>query len=424
MKKTVLMILSAVLLFGACSVNSPAGSSAQSSSKVQPISYKAALKQQPIKTLDSGFVSAINTFGFKTTGTLYGTGENLALSPVSIELALAMTRTGAAGDTAKEMANALSLEGLSDEQIEKACKSLMWRANTGGMKAANSIWVDESYPFSKDFISGCTDNFMADVEPLVIPGAMDSINKWASDNTKGKIDKIISQELDPLTRMVLCNALYFLGDWETPFEANDTFDDQFTAPGGAVTASFMHAQWGTSYYENDKFQIISLPFKSKDGEGKYAMAFILPEEGTSLGDTLSSLTAGDFSGALSGLDTKQVNISLPKFKFSYYTALNDTLKSLGMKTAFTDEADFSGMTGSDNDLYISDVLHKCYIRVDELGAEAAAVTAVIMKATAVMPTETVEFNANRPFAFAIYSTEDGTIAFMGAVNDPTAAGNS
>lgn len=428
MRKVIIMVLAAAMLLGACSAAVPSQSAGSPSAsagkpgtvKVQPMSYKAQLTAQPIAALDKGFVQGVDTFGFKTASMLYSTDSNLALSPVSIELALAMTRTGAAGDTAKEMAKALGLDGLSDDQIKAACKSLMWRANTGGMKAANSIWVDEKYPFSKDFISGCTDNFMADVMPLIIPGAMTSINKWASDNTNGKIDKIINQELDSSTKMVLCNALYFLGDWETPFEAKDSHDGQFTAPSGAETTSFMHAEYGADYYSNDKFAMLSLPFKSKDGEGKYAMAFILPKDGVDLKSLLSSLDANTFSEAVAGLASHPVNISMPKFKFSYYTSLVDTLKSLGMKAAFSDGADFSGMTGGDNDLLISDVLHKCYIRVDEKGAEAAAVTSVIMKTTAVMQTEQpIEFNADKPFVFAIYSTEDGTVAFAGAVNDPT-----
>lgn len=422
MKKIILMILSAAMLLGACSSGAPTNTPKGSKPVVQPMSYLAALKQQPIAALDPSFVSGVNGFGFKSAGLLYGKDKNLALSPVSIELALAMTRTGAAGETAKEMAKALGLDKLTDEQIAAACKSLMWRANTGGMKAANSIWIDETYPFSKDFINGCTDNFMSDVMPLQIPGAMDAINKWAGDHTNQKIQKIIGQELDKATRIVLCNALYFLGDWEAPFEKGNTFDDQFLIPGGSVTASFMHAQRETSYYENDKFQMISLPFKSNEGEGKYAMAFILPKDENSLGDTLSSLGAGTFGDAITGLTSKEVRISLPKFKFSYYTSLKDTLESLGMKTAFTDAADLSKMTGGDNDLCVFDVLHKCYVRIDELGAEAAAVTSVIVGATA-MPVDLIEFNANKPFAFAIYSVEDGTIAFMGAVNDPTAAGD-
>lgn len=415
MKKMIPLILAAVMLLGACSMNVTKKDTPNS----KQVSYLAALKAQPVEAVDKNFASGVDLLGFKSANLLYNKDENLAISPVSIELALAMTRSGAKGDTANEMAKALGLNGLSDEQIAAACKSLMWRANTGGMKAANSLWVNGSYSFSKDFIDGCTNDYMADVMPLQIPGAMKAINSWVSDKTKGKIDGIISQELDPSTPMVLCNALYFLGDWETPFEANDTHDGDFSSPSGTVTAKFMNSDWHVPYYQNDKFSMISLSFKSKDGEGKYAMAFILPKEGEELSGMMASIDSNTFSGALSGMQDQQVLIKLPKFKFTFGASLADTLKALGMKTAFSGSADFSGMTGGQSGLFISDVLHKCYIRVDEKGAEAAAVTSALMAGGAAPSKDIKQFYADRPFAFAIYSTEDGVIDFLGAVNDPT-----
>lgn len=418
MKKIIFIALSLVFLLAACSP--AAKDNTDADGNVKPDSYRAVLKQQPIQPVNEAFTSGVNSFGFRSAGMLYDTDQNLAISPVSLELALAMTRTGAAGSTADEMAKALSLTGLSDEDIVSACRSLMWRCNTGGMEAANSIWIDKEFPFSKDFIDACTEDFMADAMPLEIPGAMKAINDWAKDKTHGKIDKIIGEELDPLTKIVLCNALYYLGDWEVPFEANDTHDGEFVSPGGNVTASFMHDERGVPYYKNDEFSMISLSFQSEENEGKYAMAFLLPAEGSDVAAMLSSLNAESFSGALAGLEDTRVKIKLPKFEYSFFTSFKDTLKSLGMNEAFADSADFSGMTGSDNDLYVFDVLHKCYIRIDEMGAEAAAITEVQMGLTAAMPPENIiEFYADRPFVFAIYSQEDGTIAFLGAINDPT-----
>jgi serpin B len=260
---------------------------------------------------------------------------------------------------------------------------------------------------------------MADAMPLEIPGAKDAINAWANEKTHGKIDSIIPQELDPQTRIVLCNALYFLGDWEVPFASDDTYDGDFTSPAGKFKTPFMSDERAVPYYAGDKFTMISLAFKSGENEGKYAMAFLLPAEGSDAAALLSSLDADTFSAALSGMSEQKVDIRLPKFEYSFFKSFRDTLKSLGMNEAFTDSADFSAMTGSDNDLAISDVLHKCYIKIDELGAEAAAVTAVEVGTTA-MPVEPIpQFYADRPFVFAIYSQEDGAIAFLGAVNDPT-----
>ena len=381
--------------------------------------YRAALEKQDIQPLDNVFSSGVNTFGFNAASLLYDPDSNLALSPASIELALLMTRSGAAGDTAQEISAALCQNGQDDEAILDACRSLMWRANTGGMEAANSIWLSDAHTFSDGFIDTCLNDFMADAMPLVIPGATDEINAWISEKTHGKIDKLLEEELPDITQIVLCNALYYLGEWAQPFESNDTYDEEFTTPEKTVTASFMHSAWDVPYYENDDFSMISLDFKTQQDEGEYAMALMLPKEGSDISGMLSSMNSAAFSDALLGLDTQQVSIKIPKFEYSFFTSLKETLGALGMQLAFSDvAADFSAMTDEPNALYIEDVYHKCYIRVDELGAEAAAATEVVILERGMALPETT-FYADRPFVFAIYSKEDGTIAFMGAVNDPT-----
>ncbi len=416
MKKILMILLAATMMLGGCTTQGIN----QESPGTKAESHRAVLAQQSIVPLNSSFVSAVNGFGFDAAKRLYNTEENLALSPASIELALCMTRTGAGGDTANEMAQTLGVSDLSDSEIIDACKSLMWRANTGGMEAANAIWLSDVYTFTDDFVDTCTGDFFADAFPLTIPGAKDAINAWADEKTHGRIKDIISDELPQETRIVLANALYYLGEWEMPFEANDTWDDEFAAPSGSVTTAFMHSDWSVPYYKNDDFSMITLDFKSKEGEGKYAMAFLLPTEGTSVNDMLQSLDADTFLNALNA-DKQEVWIKLPKFEFSYFSKLKDTLAAMGMQKALNpDEADFSPMTNEDNMIYIDEVLHKCYIRVDELGAEAAAVTAVVAaEGAAFMEEEPPKFYADRPFVFAIYSQEDGTIAFLGAVNDPT-----
>jgi serpin B len=317
------------------------------------------------------------------------------------------------------MKAALCLGGLGDEDIKTACRSLMWRCNTGGMEAANAVWVGDGLGLSDKFAKTCSEDFMADAFQLNIPGAMDAINSWAGEKTKGRIDKIVTQELDTDTRMVLTNALLFLGDWTEPFKAEDTFDEEFAAPGGSVKTPFIHGTREVPYYESGSFSMITLDFKGKDNGGKYSMAFLLPAQGGSVEQLLASLSGDAFKQALSSAQTRETIISLPKFGFSYFNSLKEMLIQMGMGTAFGDGADFSGMTKEPNGLFISDVLHKCFVKVDELGAEAAAVTAVIMDESAVMPLENAAvFNADQPFVFAIYSQEDGTIAFLGAINDP------
>ena len=407
MRKILLSILGLVLLLAGCSLSAPVQSNAD-------------LAAQEIAPLDESFVHGINTFGFNAARLLYDSEKNMALSPVSIEMALAMTRTGTSGQTADEMKQALGLNGLSDDEIISMCKSLMWRANTGGMEAANAIWLGSKYTFQSDFLDTCTKDFMADARPLEIPGAMKNINAWAHEKTHGRIDKILTEEPSEDTQIVLTNALYFLGEWEMPFKANNTRDGEFDTPNGAVTVPFMFSDRYVPYYQGNGFSMVSLDFQSQDGEGQYAMAFLLPEEGAEVSDMLSETTGDTFSAALDGMESRQVWIKLPKFEYTFFTPLNDTLKALGMPLCFDpNNADFSAMTEELNQLYISHVLHKCYIRIDELGAEAAAVTEVESTDSAA-PEDPPKFYADRPFLFAIYSREDGTIAFMGTVNDPTA----
>ena len=405
MKKLLLLVFAAVLLLGACANASAAG-------------YDGKLVKQSIEPLDDVFVQGIGDFGFAAASALYSADQNLALSPVSIELALCMARAGANGATKDEMTAALRLPGLSDDEIAAACKALMWRANTGGMEAANALWLMDGYAYKDNYIKTSTEDYMADLKALAIPGAMDAVNAWAKEKTHGRIDKILQQEPSADTRMIITNALYYLGEWELPFEANDTFDGDFASPGGTSTVSYMNSDWSVPYYSSDDFSMISLNFKSKTDEGQYAMAFLLPAEGSSVNDMLGSLNGEAFKTALSKAAKQDVSIRLPKFEFSFFAPLADMLQTMGMEKAFSADADFSGMTDADR-LLISSVLHKCYVRVDELGAEAAAVTSVEMSLTAMPMEPPVTFHADRPFVFAIYSQEDGTIAFLGAVNDPS-----
>ena len=407
MKKLLLLILSVALLLGACASSSAA-------------SYDGKLIQQKIEPLDDSFVSGMGDFGFSAASRLYSVDKNLALSPVSIELAMCMARAGAAGETKDEMTAALGLADLSDDEVVAACKALMWRANTGGMETANAIWLLDDYRYNDGFIKTCTGDFMADAMPFAIPGAMDAVNAWANEKTHGRIQNIMPGEPHPVTMLMLTSALYYLGDWAYPFQAGLTQDGEFAAPGGPVTVPFMHSKWQPiPYYADDEFSMISLNFKPENDEGTYAMAFLLPAEGMSIADLLASMDGKKFQTAVHGLsDVPDMPVWLPKFDFSFSAQLNGALESLGMQKAFVQgEADFSGV--GEVGLFISRVLHKCYIRIDELGAEAAAATVVEAPASEPPSELPPEFRADRPFLFAIYSLEDGAIAFLGAVNDPS-----
>lgn len=429
MRKTIRKILAGTLMIAVLAAGTACAKSGTaettSPTRTDALSYKAALSAQEISAFPDAFVSGINQYGWTAAAKLYD-GKNLALSPASLELALLMTRAGAVGETADEMKSALFMTGLSDEEILKAAKQLMWRANTNGMEAANSIWMQKDYGFSEDYIRTLNDSFMSDAFAVDFlndaKSATDDINSWASDKTHGKIPEMNPAPLPADTKLVLVNALYFLGDWQNPFEANDSYKENFKTADGDVETMFMHKSDSDMLYsETADYQIISMPFKGAEGEADspYSMAFILPSEGSDINALMNTIAQSGFSQAVQSMTSETVNLSLPKFEFTFDTSMVETMRDLGMTTAFTDAAEFDTMTGSSNELAISDILHKCYIRVDEEGAEAAAVTEVIMAETAMAPQEDVKnFTADRPFLFAIYDETDNTVLFLGAVANP------
>jgi len=407
---------------GSNGTDGTAGNTSEAAGNTAIVSYKATLTAQEISAFPDAFVSGLNQYGWTVASQLYD-GQNLAISPASLELAILMARTGAVGQTADEMKTALSMSALSNEEILSASRQLMWRTNTNGMEAANSLWMQKDYTFSEDFINTCMEKFMADAFSVDFltdaAGATDAINTWASDKTHGKIPEMNPEPLASDTRLVLINALYFLGDWENPFTAEDTYDQTFRGTKEEADVSFMHSEENMLYAETSDYQMISLPFKGAEGaaDSPYSMAFILPAEGQDITAVMDGLAANGFTAAAADLTEAKVQLALPKFEFTFDASMKKTMQALGMTLAFdASHAAFDGMTGSDNDLYISEILHKCYIRVDEKGAEAAAVTEVIMATTAMPVAEDMKtFTADRPFLFAIYDETDNSVLFLGVV---------
>lgn len=388
-----------------------------SSTKLE--SYEAVLSPREIEPFSTEFTSGMNRFGFQVLLDLYEE-QSISVSPASLELAMLMTSMGATGNTKEEMMIALQMSEMSDEEIRSLVGQLMWRVNTNGMEAANALFPQKDYGFADAFLDICTTDFMADIYTLdYINEPVDStkrINDWGDEKTHGKIPKILNQPLDSSTRLVLANALYFLGDWVTPFEANHTYDDTFFGAVGESTIPFMHAEQTVLYMEGETYQMIILPFLGDDGmTGPFAMSFMLPKNKNTPEDVARELSESDFADAIANARDTLVRISLPKFEFEYETSMVETMKRLGMEDAFNDSARFDKMTDGPNGLFISDILHKTYVRIDEEGAEAAAITTVIMAETAmpIDPEQPVIFNADSPFLFSIFDTTDGTILFTG-----------
>ncbi len=372
-------------------------------------------------------VEANTAFALQLYGKLRSTGGNLALSPYSISSALAMTYAGARGDTARQMEQTLHFDqsktGLH-ERFGRLDAALKAAQGSNELSIANSLWPQAKYPFREEFLNLLKRDYGATVTPLnyerEAEPARVTINQWVDDKTRHKIAEIIGPGvLNALTRMVLVNAIYFKGTWATPFPESATQPDKFYAqPDTAFTVPFMHERDHFRYGENDQLQVLALPYIGRQLE----MVILLPRLRDGIGPLESSLTPASLAAWTSGMRNQQVNVALPRFKMSSGFSLAQALKAMGLNDAFDpSRADFSGMDGRAHWLYLSAVLHKAYVEVNEKGTEAAAATAVVVGARAVRIQEPPrEFRADHPFLFLIRDSTTGSILFMGRVAKPEA----
>lgn len=376
-------------------------------------------------TPPSALATPINSFGFRTLAAVgAGKNANVCLSPVSIHLALDMTRAGAAGETATQMDKALGVDGMSPGTLDTEAAKLLASLNTPDpgvtVTVANSLWIDVGARLRPDFVTTCKQSFGAEVANLDLksPASIDRINQWVSDKTNGKIDHILSAR-DTGESAILANALYFKGGWRSPFSQRATADKPFHRAGGQadVTVPLMAKTESVPYYENAAEQVAMLPF----ADGRYGFLVALPKTADGLGALVGSLSAAKWNEWQNGLADQYGEIAMPKFKMTYNVTLNDTLEAMGMPLAFSrTAADFSKMAAPPSKLYIDFVKHDTYLSVDENGAEAAAATVVGMAPMAIMRPRTPAFQmiVDHPFFCAIVDTTTGAILFEGAVYDP------
>jgi serpin B len=358
-------------------------------------------------------------------------GENLFYSPHSVSLALAMTYAGARGETEEEMAEALHFI-LTQENLHPAFNALDQELAQRGegaegkdeeegfrLNIANAIWGQKDYQFLDAFLDVLAENYGAGLRILDFAGAPEesrvTINDWVSEETEGKIEDLIPEgSIDPLTRLVLTNAIYFNAAWANPFDEEATREGSFILlDGSEVSVPMMHQTESFGYAEGGDYQAVELPYDGRE----MSMVIVLPEEGE-FEAFEDSLDAERVEAIIAQLDQRQVALTMPTFEFDARFSLKQALAALGMPAAFSDSADFSGMTG-DRELFISDILHKAFVSVDEEGTEAAAATAVVMKLLSA-PEEPVEVTLDNPFLFLIRDVQTGTILFVGRVVDPSA----
>jgi serpin B len=373
-------------------------------------------------------------FGFDLYGAIRHREGNIFLSPYSISVALAMARAGGAGETASQMDAVLHLrgEGVAPqfrELAESLEPPLVPESPEEGAQAvpayelhiANALWAQQDLHLLEPFLAVLEDQYRAPLERVDFsdPGeARERINRWVAEQTQKRITDIIPEgQPSPDARLALANAIYLKAPWEESFKLGRTAEAPFsTSAGDEVTAHFMHQTESLPYAGMEDLQVLSLPYR----DGRMSMVILLPRKKDGLADLEARLGAEQLATWLSALRPTHVRVALPRFEFESSFDLTRTLGEMGMRDAFDPErADFSKMTEAQ--LYISLVLHKAFVAVDEEGTEAAAATAELMTLAGAPLEPTVEFRADHPFLFLIQHRDTGLILFLGRLADPTAS---
>lgn len=353
------------------------------------------------------------------------TEDNYMVSPLSASLALSMVYNGANGQTAEEFEDILGYNGFTPAEINDINRSIIDGLTNGNGNStfdiANSIWYDEGFPVKQDFIGVNQAHYDAEVQALdfAAPASLEIINGWVSDNTQGKIPTIL--DVIPADAvMYLINALYFKSTWQYEFdptanEMKNFYDENATLIG---QKEMMVQQADFQYYEHDDlFTSTMLPYK----DGGFTMTLFKPQEGKTTTNIIDAMNSSAWNEWKSNYETKDVVITMPKFKLEYKNRLNDELLSMGLQDAFSGaSANFTGISDAAQ-LFISSVLQKTFIDVNEEGTEAAAVTAAVeVTTTSVDPNAPViiPFTLDQPFVFMITDKATNSICFTGKIGNP------
>ncbi len=366
---------------------------------------------------EKALVSSDNTFGLNVFKALSNADpdSNLFISPLSISMALGMTLNGAADSTYEAMKNTLELAGLTETEINESYQSLIALLvdldPEVAFKIANSIWYREGLPVYEEFIQTNKTYFDAEVAALDFndPKAVDRINDWVSENTNELIKKIIEEIPDEII-MYLINAIYFKGNWRFEFDPEETLEGTFYNDNGSESRLPMMNQsdLNVPLLSNSETTIIDLPY----GDSLFTMTIFLPAD--DIDQFVADLSTQKLSEWYGQIYSTKFSLTMPRFELEYEKKLNGILSSLGMEVAFDKwSADFSRIMpiNSGMNLYISEVKHKTYIKVDEEGTEAAAVTSVGIGVTSMPPSIIID----RPFVFAIRENQSGAILFLGKI---------
>jgi len=373
---------------------------------------------------DSGITPALNAFSIAAYKQLAGGDANLILSPFNIATALSMTLAGARGQTAREIQSVLRLHYSPsyDADLGALLAGLDKAGNAEGnqLHTANGLWVQKGYAIQPAFENTLANDYRAPLTPLDFlanpEAARSEINRWTEQHTREKIKNLLpAGSLDAQTRLVLTSAIYFYGKWQDPFVTSRTQPAPFTLLTGATAeARFMNQTARFGYAETPSAQILEMRYTATG----IAFDVLLPKALAGLPELEKSLTPESLAGWLGTLASRNVEVSLPKFRAESEFSLRRALSTMGMPAAFSDRADFSGIDPKGR-LSISEAVHKAFVDVSEEGTEAAAATGIAVHAAAVrMPERPVIFRADHSFLFLIRDTASGTVLFIGRLMDP------
>lgn len=341
---------------------------------------------------------------------------NVFFSPLSISLALTMALNGAYGQTRDEMLEMMSYQGLDMNTINQSYADFQhYLDNDGGdteLYLKNSIWIRKGEEIENEYLDVITKQYLAKLDYLDFadPDSANVMNNWIEEATNEKINDMITPSLSTNAVLYLINAIYFKGDWAESFDKDKTFDAEFYNQNGEIsTVKMMNDKRTTWYMEDESIEAVRIPYEDENR----SMIIILPKETNQIDHLINQLDETLFATIQTNFyEVDDMILQIPKFEMEYGTInLNQPLKDLGMKIAFTSDADFSGIR---EDLFISNVLHKAFIEVNEQGSEAAAATVVEIK-------ESIErnkkFRADRPFLFIIYDEDASSILFLGKYSE-------
>jgi len=391
----------------------------------KPWSQPPATVVLPKRLVHRDLLAASTNLGLKVHQKLAQAtpGTNLVVSPISVNLAMAMAALGAQGETRRELATGLGLGNIPEAEWQACYSDLMenlrYAAGEQELRIANSIWIKDSYRLQSQYEEALKEHFEAEATSLRFSEARSvaRINQWVDDKTKGKIRNIVDSLSDE-QRLMLINCVYFKGLWHQPFDTDRTRDKVFHASGGERQRPFMHMRNRFVYWEDEDVQVVRLDYARFS---RLSLWVFLPSKNTGLEEFVRRLRAAFWESVRKESDTRPGTLALPRFKLECSEKLNQSLQAAGIDRCFDAErADFSGMLVEREPLFISEVLQKTYLEVNEQGTEAAAATRVAVTLGAAFPSERpkpFEMVVDRPFFVALGDAATGLLLFTASVWD-------